>query len=214
MITIRLRRLYDEKKLVLTPNEPDKINVCIVCDAGMFTNEDRNWNWHYLGSDLTKLGVFILNIDKPNNPRNLILCGIYKGSDTSEMLNRFFALLFAQLNHLDGKRVLLDIETPSKEVEFLFFFIPDTFMFVTGDMVFLLNVYGRAHSFSTNCYCLYCLADKRFDKKYGIGSTSYVNRTIEVNRHALILYDVLIPFRVCGPIIMPIKKEAKSSCLC
>lgn len=59
---------------------------------------------NFVGADYTKLGIFILNVKKSNNARNLALLGIYKGSESPENLRENFGPVFRQLELINGSK--------------------------------------------------------------------------------------------------------------
>lgn len=72
---------------------------------------------NFSGADLTKLGLFFLNVDCANDPRNLSLLCIYRGTDSAENLRKFCSDAFNQLNDLDGSSFrLTDKDDNEKEI--------------------------------------------------------------------------------------------------
>lgn len=65
---------------------------------------------NFLGNKFTKLGIYPLNVSKPNSKNNIILLGMYKGVDGPKELTYHFQNVFDQLSMLDETIVSLVID--------------------------------------------------------------------------------------------------------
>src|SRR3569623_305845 len=98
-LILRIVDLLKAKNLKL--REDHQIYICITGDKGMFGPFQAKVI-RSLGSNWTKLGFFILDVEKRNDPRNLSLLAIYKGEDSASSLRENCDEVFRQLNELKG----------------------------------------------------------------------------------------------------------------
>lgn len=118
----------------------------------------------FVGSGLTKLGLFFLNMSAANDPTNLSLLGIYCGSDSAEDLRRYAIPVIEQVNRLNHLKVEVQKEDVMIALELklyvIYLYCFQSFRVITGDMVFLLNIYGLPNLYSAKTPCLYCYTSK------------------------------------------------------
>lgn len=147
--------------MIYPPNQEEntikEIYACVVGDTG---------------NDTTKIGMNILNVASANDSRNLSLLGLFHGKDSAENLKHYFSELLDNLSNLDGTAFVIQLdEQRTLELKLV--------LFVTGDMVFLCNLFGVSHAYTANWYCLYCYANKDTDQDRGICMTNFRRRTLE-----------------------------------
>ncbi len=126
----RLVRLVKNGSLLLGPPFNDTIFLCIGGDKG---------------SSLTKLLMFIVNINHSNTINNMMLLGLFEGEDNGENVRAAFGNVQTQLNELkDG----VIIQATFHRVK----------LFAVGDMKWLCSTFG--HMGAASSYpCLLCKAD-------------------------------------------------------
>ena len=148
-LTRRVQSLYDSGKLLQGEQFGNKLWVSIIGDKG---------------GSYTKLCLLIGNVTNTNSRANLLLVGVYKGSDSNQFMNNCFKSQIDELNSLRFVTILTGSGSENVEIEW----------FLTGDMMFLYECYGHQGPSSTH-NCLIC--DFRRTTK-GIPSQQWTKRAI------------------------------------